>query len=714
MLIVSVFCCLLGLCSFEGPTLVRNLTDSEGNWLTWKSISAALAWLATTGAGLLAGKSDKTNGASQKNWIKETVAMVAPYVFVIGLLLLLSFAAEELVTLTAQWMEKQVNFAVAPSYAATTAQAEAVSNIFGLSVHAVLPALIHCAISPSILVFATVVLFIVVLVLLVILTLMLDINELSLNQFYRNRIMRCYLGGARIKDERTPDPFTGLDFDDDVAMKNLKVSEDCHFPGPFWIVNTAMNTTNKPDLDVAERQAESFVFTPLHCGFYREGFGVKVAGSNELDQGYRALSDFGFNAGSSQIHKDDGVTAAFAVSASGAAASPNWGYHTAPVTAFLMTIFNVRLGWWLPNPVIRSWKNRQPWAMSRYVLWELFGSASASDDCIYLSDGGHFDNMGLYELIRRQCKLIILSDGEQDEGYKFEGLGMAIRRCWVDFGAKIEIDVSDIKPKTDGGGCGSHCAIGKIYYNDFDGKKAADERTKPDAWLVYLKLSWTGDEDTDLQEYKAYNPTFPHDSTANQWFSESQFESYRKLGRHVAQTALAPTMKYLEKNQDMLISRLGEELNTYWTPPSASGASAFITNTEALMQIWKDVAKEENHLRFLDPLVLEWPDQALGQGQQNQNAKANIVKTITPPVLGSPEERAGRFLCQRLFQLMENVYVDQDLVEQYAHPDNSGWMALFRHWVQFKYFRDEWSYCRDTYGKRFQAFWDQTLAAEYH
>lgn len=703
LLIIAASWCVLGLFCFEGPCLIKRLADPKDDWLNWKSITAALGWLTTTGAGLLAGKSEKTNGASQTNWIKEVVAVVAPYVFAIGLLLLLSFASEEMLK-----QAREVNFLNGCSPAAITWIA-----------------------------------FILFSALFAALALMLDINELSLNQFYRNRLMRCYLGGARNEETRNPDPFTGMDFNDDVSMKVLKHTDACHFPGPLWIVNTAMNTTNKPDMDVAERQAESFVFTPLHCGFYRKGFGGKSADNDNKLQGYRELEHFGFKAGSSRLNKDEGVTAAFAISASGAAASPNWGYHTSPVTAFLMTIFNVRLGWWLPNPVKDGWKKGQPWAMSRYALKELFGSTSANDNCIYLSDGGHFENLGLYELIRRKCGLIILSDGEQDEGYKFEGLGMAIRRCWVDFGARIEIDVSNIKPKTEGGACGGHCAIGKIYYNDFDGIKQA-QNEKPDAWLVYLKLSWTGDEDTDLQEYKAYNPAFPHDNTANQWFSESQFESYRKLGQHVARTALEQTVGYLINREPMidgkikalekrkleleqqhasdteikklegklqelqkkrnLIYSLGEELHTYWTPSSAGGAGAFITNTETLMGIWNDVATTPE-LRFLDPLVLQWPKQPLPP----KGEKIEVVQDIPIPEVGSPEERAGRYLCQRLFQLMENVYLDLDLAQQHAHPDQSGWMTLFRHWVRFEYFRGEWRFCRKTYGQRFRAFWEQAL-----
>src|SRR5207248_142196 len=104
-----------------------------------------------------------------------------------------------------------------------------------------------------------------------------------------------------------------------------------------------------------------------------------------------------------------------AMAISGAAASPNMGYHTSPATAFLLSLLNIRLGWWLGNPAsIAKWKKGTPPYGLFWLLSELFGSTTDESSFLYLSDGGHFENLGIYELVRRQCKLIVVSDAASD------------------------------------------------------------------------------------------------------------------------------------------------------------------------------------------------------------------------------------------------------------------------------------------------------------
>jgi hypothetical protein len=222
-----------------------------------------------------------------------------------------------------------------------------------------------------------------------------------------------------------------------------------------------------------------------------------------------------------------GVQLGAATTISGAAASPNMGYHSSPQTAFLLTLFNVRLGWWTGNPRNANTYDRSgPRFALHWLLRELLGSTDARSAYMSLSDGGHFENLGLYELVRRRSKYIVAIDAEEDAGYCFGGLGSAVRKCRADFGVEIVIDPQPIRPKD--GHSPVHCVMGRIHYPEA-GSEAG--------WLLYLKSSLTGDEPADVQEYRCSAAEFPQQSTANQFFSESQFESYRRLGLHVAETA---------------------------------------------------------------------------------------------------------------------------------------------------------------------------------
>lgn len=663
----------LELLALKGPALVTMLLPEVKG-----QIPAAFLWLVTSGLGLKLADSAETNGSGSGSRIKEKLLSLAPLFFFSGLMLTV-----------AALVEGMVSYVVAHdvpirAYLSWLPQLDGKGTMF--------------------------VPFVGLLVLLFILLSHFDINELSMNLFYRNRLMRCYLGGARPQADRRPATFTGFDFNDDLllsemgATSKLGQSAQQHgsFRGPFWVVNTALNTSKNPDLDVAERLAESFTLTPLHCGFQRAGMGI---GSGiQVPQGYRPTNEY--MAGI--------FGAAAAVSISGAAASPNSGYHTSPLIAFMLTVFNARLGWWVANPARPStWKNERPPAykgMGWYVLKEVFGGASVSDPFIYLSDGGHFENLGMYELVRRRCRMIIVSDAEEDGAYSFHGLGTAIRRCWVDFRVKIEINTSSISPAVPGGLCRGHCAIGTIRYDPEDPSK--------NGTLIYLKSSWTGDEPTDLQQYRAANAAFPHESTGDQFFSESQFESYRKLGRHVAGKCLTTTVDYVRKilpdtllppgvqpagqppAQTILTRSLSRSLMQYWAPLTEGSDSEFIRNTDALVGIWKDVQNDPD-LRWLTEILL--PEADL---QGNEMLE---LRSIDISQLPESSQRAGRFLCQRLFQLMENVFLDLDLGETHQADDNSGWMNLFRHWVRHDYIQTQWKKSRDTYGHRFGAFWTQRL-----
>src|ERR1017187_5466278 len=380
-----------------------------------------------------------------------------------------------------------------------------------------------------------------------------DIKEFLLHHFYKNRLVRCYLGASRKRKDRHANPFTNFDPEDDFPLNHL---DDPDFSGPFPIINATLNLSSGRNLAWQERKGASFIFTPVYSGYDtgRDASGTSTSRrmrvGGDADGGpppagyyrtqlvakteYRPEADKPeppADAGAATRFTNDGIMLGTTVAISGAAANPNQGYHTSTAVAFLMSVFNVRLGWWLGNPAGPKASSNGPTFGLGYTLAELFGTTSSESAFVNLSDGGHFDNLGLYELVRRRCRYIILCDAEQDGRLAFGGLSTVIRMCRTDFGAEINISLSQIARKPDNkpenfSGC--HYAVGDITY--------ADGTTGS---LVYLKSSLTGnDEPADVLGYHSAVPQFPHESTADQWFDESQFESYRALGYHIADKAL--------------------------------------------------------------------------------------------------------------------------------------------------------------------------------
>ena len=288
----------------------------------------------------------------------------------------------------------------------------------------------------------------------------LDINEFSMHSFYRNRLTRCYLGASN--KNRNPSPITGFDERDSNDLAICKLTPAGGYPGPMPIFCCTMNITTGEDLAWQERKAASFAFTPLYSGY--------TVGWTEWRKNLR----FNGFVPTAMLYPG-GPNVATAVAASGAALSPNWGYHTKPATAFLMTMFDVRLGLWVPNPAPFSRPpasgsapptGEMPPASPGFapfrLLSELMGSMDDTSKYVYLTDGGHFDNMGLYELVRRRCYRILICDAEEDGKYSYEGIGAAIRKCRIDFGAAIDLDLAGLSPNTESELSQAHLVRGTI------------------------------------------------------------------------------------------------------------------------------------------------------------------------------------------------------------------------------------------------------------
>ena len=124
-----------------------------------------------------------------------------------------------------------------------------------------------------------------------------------------------------------------------------------------------------------------------------------------------------------------------ALAVSGAAASPAMGMYSSKSRAFLLTLANARLGLWFGNPLDPvTWQRairRSAWGLSS---GSCSGSTTDSNPYVYLSDGGHFENLGLWSMVARRCGIIIVSDAGCDPDYTFADLSNAVRRIRIDLG----------------------------------------------------------------------------------------------------------------------------------------------------------------------------------------------------------------------------------------------------------------------------------------
>jgi hypothetical protein len=348
----------------------------------------------------------------------------------------------------------------------------------------------------------------------------LDINRYSMHGMYRNRLTRAYLGASRGR-KRKPNPFTGFDPEDDFPMAALTERK---MKRPLHVINCALNLVGGKTLAWQQRKAMSFTVSPLHSGscLLRRDGAERDVSIPKLSGCYRPSIEYG---------GPTGISIGTALAISGAAVNPSMGYHSSPAVTFLMTLFNVRLGWWLGNPDCdaTAGKSSPPFFLGT-LMRELFGLTDASAPYVNLSDGGHFENLALYEMVLRRCRLIVVSDAGADPDFTFEDLGNAVRKIRVDFGIPVRFREIPIYPRnTANPASPGYFAIAEIDYSAVDGPNAEM------GYLLYIKptlVATDGAIPADVRNYAASDPTFPHQTTADQFFEEAQFESYRSLGEY--------------------------------------------------------------------------------------------------------------------------------------------------------------------------------------
>jgi predicted acylesterase/phospholipase RssA len=485
--IYSVCWLFLFLIALYSPFVIaRILSLYHGPAFT---VTGIFAWIASTCYGVLFGKSAATAGllpnAPLRKKLLVYLARLTPYVFILGLLIALSL------------LDTKIAHALAGIN----------GSIFSLPKD---PAFYPWKV-PAMCVFMLGVALII--------SWRVDVNEFSIHYLYRNRLVRCYLGAS--VNDRKEQPFTGFSVEDDVPLALLQIPTDAKDgidDRPLPILNTTLNVVRGKELALQTRKARSFPFTPLSVGFTRP---IPCVTESESIFGRTE------SLGADRPNSKNGVRLGTAMAISGAAVSPNMGFYSATDLSFLMTLFDVRLGWWLANPkdTIQRWRMGSPNLGFYWLLRELLGATSDDSQYVYLSDGGHFENLAIYELVRRRCKLIVACDASCDSAYGCSDLHNAMERCRVDFGVEIEITAGEVGKVTPAGvppRAAAHYAIGLIHYSPGSPEK--------DGILIYVKPTLQASDAADLLGYSSTNTSFPHDSTADQWFDESHFENYRALG----------------------------------------------------------------------------------------------------------------------------------------------------------------------------------------
>ena len=422
------------------------------------------------------------------------------------------------------------------------------------------------------------------------------LNDSTLQPLYRARLARAYLGASNPNRIVEGNPVTQvIEGDDCPVFTGDSCNRTPYGKGaPLHLINVTINETldGKSRLQRNDRKGIGMAVGPAgisagvkHHMVYRNGRGKKPEVFPKQD----AFAMFDSSKGGETL------TLGQWTGISGAAFSTGLGSRTAFGLSFLAAFANVRLGYWWDSQAKPGSKyydkqhngRRKARQASRFgdafttlfpvqshLIDEFLGRFHGTGRIRWnLSDGGHFENMGAYELIRRRVRLIVIVDSEADPDYEFEGLGNFVRKARLDFGAEIRFlgrqELDQLANNQDRHGSQAQTANLKYVGTLSDlgaastvaeGSESVDQhdrnvhRSRAHAalaqvrydgepqvrsWIVYVKPTLAGDEPVDIANYRATYPSFPQQTTKDQFFDEPQWESYRKLGELIGRRVFA-------------------------------------------------------------------------------------------------------------------------------------------------------------------------------
>ncbi|QAT85771.1 hypothetical protein EJ065_4214 [Corallococcus coralloides] len=495
-----------------------------------------------------------------------------------------------------------------------------------------------------------------------------DTTRVGLHHFYRSRLARAYLG-ASLPDSGGAEPASERRADD-LPLTALSQADPAR---PLHLICCAANDLRPEDpMRNLGRGAQSAVLSAVGMSVAHEAAAWTREGRSRREGGAPSLGA--------------------AMTASGAAFNSNMGAYSKRLGAaftFLMAAFNFRLGLWWPHPT-RGRGRRGEWAVGLPFYKEMFGMARAQDRDVHLSDGGHFENLALYELVRRHCRYILVSDCGRDPDLAFDDFGNAVRRVREDFGVDIRIDLSPLRPGPDGW-ARQPMVAGDIHYPTGD-----------TGVLLMIRPALMGNEPADVAQYNARNAAFPHESTGDQFYDEAQWESYRRLGEHEAELAFQPILRQLDvkaENPEHGAS-LFAQARREWLPVPAGYSERFahyasraaeidtLLHATGAHRLLREVFEEEPYIEDLVPFARS------RQGGPVRPALSPRTRDISLSLQA----------CRRALLFMEEVFLSEKLTEAHSHPAYLGLMNYFARWTHAPLFRLWWPLLKTLYPQRFTRF----------
>lgn len=347
----------------------------------------------------------------------------------------------------------------------------------------------------------------------------LDVTRWSMHLFYRRRLKSAYVlrRNSTTQADEVPDRE-----EQELRMSNYGMT-------PEFIACAAANVRTR-GVAPPGRAAVSFTFTSSEAGL--PDYAMTTMSDMEATLGPRRRAD---------------VSLPAVIAISGAAISPGMGKMSNRALSALLTIFNLRLGVWLPNPLWVDANMRASKSESGSAEWsdrprithlfkEMFSMYRITDRYLYVTDGGHWENLGLVELLRRGCTEVYVFDASGDTAETFNTIGQAIALARIELGVDIDLRPERMRPeKPKRRRRAKGPALSPLDH--VDGRIRYPDGTE--GRIVLCKAAVTADAPADVRFFQERSPKFPNHSTIEQLFRDERFEAYRALGYYTAQQACA-------------------------------------------------------------------------------------------------------------------------------------------------------------------------------